>query len=276
MTTARLLALFAHPDDESFGPGATLARYAHTGAEVHVCTVTDGAAGVQEEAACDGAGETSLAAVRQQELACACRVLGASLHLLGYRDSGMEGSPDNRHPRSLYQAPLDEAAQRVWDTIQDIRPHVIITHDPTGGYFHPDHIKVNHAMQRALACHRDGDGWQPQRVYYTVIPASSVRWFLIALRLRGQDPSHFGANRDIDLTQVGVPDSQVHVRLDVRRYVGLKEEASACHCSQGGDRHRSRLPAWLRDYLARHETFAQAFPAGAGRHHDLLAGIALA
>ncbi|MDQ7028715.1 MAG: PIG-L family deacetylase, partial [Ardenticatenia bacterium] len=110
--TRKLLGIFAHPDDESFGPGGTLAKYAREGVEVHVCTVTDGAAGSSAPDVRVPDGET-LAQLRLRELECACKELGAHLHILGYRDSGMEGSPDNRHPASLYQADLDTVAEDV-------------------------------------------------------------------------------------------------------------------------------------------------------------------
>jgi LmbE family N-acetylglucosaminyl deacetylase len=282
----RLLAIFAHPDDESFGPGGTLARYARQGVEVHVCTVTDGAAGARRSKV-ERRGEVpSLAHLRQQELACACRVLGVHLRTLGYRDSGMEGAPDNQHPESLYQADLDQVACDLAREISLVRPHVVLTHDPTGGYFHPDHVRVNHAVRRAWA--RTGDAnaypmlraegyapWQPARLYYTVIPRAALKGFLRLLRLLRRDPRHFGQNKDVDLTQVGVPDERIHVRLDVKPYVSLKEWASACHKSQGGAGALRAMPAFLRRRFMRYEHFVQAEPPGAGPHGDLFEGLDL-
>src|SRR5512143_376893 len=104
LVNRRLLGIFAHPDDEAFGSGAMLARYSHTGVDVHVCTVTDGAAGTYDPQFLKDSGAATLADARRKELACACDALGVTLHTLRYRDSGMEGSPDNKHPDSLYQA----------------------------------------------------------------------------------------------------------------------------------------------------------------------------
>ncbi|GAP61938.1 hypothetical protein ARMA_0361 [Ardenticatena maritima] len=282
----RLLGIFAHPDDESFGPGATLAKYAREGVDVHVCIVTDGAAGTWDPQAADEAEHASLAEVRRRELECACRALGATLHQFGYRDSGMEGAPDNKHPDSLYQADLDEVAHDIVRLVREVRPHVIITHDPTGGYFHPDHIKVNHAVQRAWARMGDPDAyrdllaegyepWQPARLYYTVIPRSRIKWFIRILRLRGQDPRRFGRNGDIDLTRLGVPDDEIHVRLYVEPYLDVKEQASACHRSQGGGGAARWLPRWFQRRSMRYDFYVQAQPPNATPHDDLFAGLDL-
>ena len=167
MDRPRLLAIFAHPDDESFGPGGALACYAAQGVEVHVCTVTDGAAGSHETNAPSGPENPSLATLRRSELACACQVLGVHLHTLDYRDSGMQGAADNQHPHSLYQAALDGVARELVHVMRQVRPHVVLTHDPSGGYFHPDHIKVSRAVSRAweLAGSDGNASWQPSRLF---------------------------------------------------------------------------------------------------------------
>jgi LmbE family N-acetylglucosaminyl deacetylase len=286
MVQPRLLAVFAHPDDESFGPGGTLAKYARHGAEVHVCIVTDGAAGSYDRDAAVEGERGSLAQLRRQELACACEVLGVQLHTLDYGDSGMEGMPENRHPDSLYQAELEDVAQDVARVMWEVRPHVVITHDPGGGYAHPDHIKVNQAVWRAWdkmgeawafpGLRAEGlSPWQPERLYFTAIPRSLVKWFVRIIRLFRRDPRRFGQNRDIDLTQVGVEEEQIHVRLDVGAFLEIKERASACHKSQGGGGAPRMLPEFVQRRLLRHEYFVQAWPAGGRRHRDLFEGLNL-
>jgi LmbE family N-acetylglucosaminyl deacetylase len=279
-----LLAILAHPDDESFGIGGTLARYVRQGVEVHLCTVTDGAAGAYDENM-GRAGETpSLARLRREELECACQVLGVHLHTMDYRDSGMQGTPDNQHPDSLYQADLDDVAHRLVRIVSQTRPHVVITHDATGGYFHPDHIKVHQAVRRAWARLANAeapsplgaegyDAWQPQRLYASAIPRSALKWLIFMVRLRGQDARRFGQNHDVDLTRVGIPDQEIQVRLDVGRYVRVKEEASACHRSQGGAGAQRWLPAFLRRRFMRYEFLVQLEPPGAGPHRDLFEGL---
>lgn len=286
MSPRRLLAVLAHPDDESFGPGGTLAKYAREGAEVHVCIVTDGASGsTVPDTALAEEGET-LADLRRRELACACQVLSVQLHTLDYRDSGMEGAPDNKHPRSLYQADLADVATHLLRVIGETRPHVVVTHDPSGGYFHPDHIRVNHAVRRAWAMLQDAESaprravtdgslWQPQKLYYSVVGRSSLRWYVWLLRLSGRDPRRYGRRGDVDLTQVGVPDRSIHVRIDVWPYLDIKQRAAACHLSQGGGSARWRSgPRWLRNRALRYEYFVQAYPAGARRHRDLFQNVA--
>jgi LmbE family N-acetylglucosaminyl deacetylase len=285
MASRTLLGVFAHPDDESFGPGGTLAKYAREGVDVHVCIVTDGASGSTVPDAAAPGELSSLAELRQHELACACDVLGVHLHTLNYRDSGMEGSADNRHPRSLYQADLHTVACQLVSLLEKVRPQVVVTHDPSGGYFHPDHIRVNHAVRRAWSLLQDagsgvgsnGSGsraWTPQRLYYTVIPRSTLRWYLLLLRLQGQNPRRYGRQGDVDLTQVGVPDRSIHVRLDVEAYRSIKEKAGACHTSQGGGSRRWRTgPRWLRRRSMGFEYFVQAHPQPAQKHHELFEGI---
>ncbi|HBY99641.1 MAG: PIG-L family deacetylase [Ardenticatenaceae bacterium] len=278
-----LLGIFAHPDDESFGTGGTLSRYAREGVDVHVCIVTDGAAGSCDESML--AGYSSLAERRVGELACAAKTLGVTLHTLGYRDSGMEGSPDNKHAGCLYQADLDEVARDLVRLVREVQPEVILTHDPTGGYFHPDHIRVNHAVTRAFARAADPaayptllaegyEPWQPQRLYYTAMPRTLIRWGVRILRLLRKDPTRVGRNGDIDLTRLGVPDEQIHVRLRIGPYLAIKEAASACHTSQGGRSAIFRwLPAVVRQRLFGFETFTQAYPPNPTSHDDLFAGI---
>jgi LmbE family N-acetylglucosaminyl deacetylase len=273
----RLLGIFAHPDDESFGAGGTLARYARSGVEVHVCTVTDGASGSYDEAFLKASSASTLAELRRRELECACQVLGVRLWQLGYRDSGMEGSPDNQHPASLCQAELNDVARDLVRLIRQVRPHVVVTHEPSGGYFHPDHVKVNRATHRAMevvaephTCpslmNEAHTPWQPARLYYLVVPRSIILWFMFMLILSGRNPRRFGNNRDVDLTKLGVPNNRIHVRLDVRPYLGIKEQASACHRSQGGGAH---WPAFLGRRAMSYEHFVRAFPPGARRHPDL-------
>lgn len=276
----RLLAIVAHPDDESFGVGGTLAKYAAEGVEVHVCVATDGAAGSTDEKFLEG--YESLAQRRAQELLNAARVLGATLHLLPFGDSGMEGSPENQHPDSLYQAPLETVTCEVVRVIREVRPQVVITHDPTGGYFHPDHIKLNQAV--TLAWGRAGDpaaypelglpAWQPTRLFWPVFSRKWLKWAIRFLRVARQDPEHFGRNKDIDMTRLGVADEDVHTRVDIRPYMAVKAEAGQQHASQGGGGPPTgRLPAFLQRRWFGTESYTQAQPPTPLVAHDLFEGI---
>ena len=95
------------------------------------------------------------------------------------------------------------------------------------------------------------------------------------MRLLRRDPQRIGQNKDIDLTRVGAPEDQIHVRLDVGEYLAVKEKASACHTSQGGGRDLRWVPRIIRRRILRHEHFVQAYPKRARRHNDLFDGLDL-
>jgi len=269
-----LLAILAHPDDESFGPGGTLARYAAEGVEVHICTLTDGAAGTAD-LNCEDCleGYQDLAERRRGELECAVEILGGTLHFFNYRDSGMAGDEANKDPAAFIKQPLAKVAERLVRLMRQLRPDAILTHDDTGGYFHPDHIYAHEATLAAYhTAYQDEKG--APGLYCSVIPRTVVRYFSWLGRLMGQDPTRFGRNNDIDLTRIGKPADQIHVRVNVRKFLPTKEAASACHSSQGGGSERSegdssslrrRLASWLINRLGKVELFQQIYPPPAGR-----------
>lgn len=281
MKKRSLLAILAHPDDESFGPGGTLARYAAEGVDVHIAIATDGAAG--SVATGHEAAREKLAEVRAQELQTAVRILGGTLHTLGYRDSGYIGDPANEHPDAFVQSDEQEAVSRVVRLIREIRPQVIITHDETGGYFHPDHIQCWKITVPAF--HAAGDPaqfpeigpapYQPERLYFSALPNTWIKFFVFLFRLRGQDPTKFGRNQDIDMTRVGVERKNLHAFISYRDYWDVKREASAAHASQGGGNALSWLPKSVQKLLLARDTFIRAYPPvpDGYREKDLFAGI---
>jgi LmbE family N-acetylglucosaminyl deacetylase len=284
MTSAgrRLLAVLAHPDDESFGIGGTLARYADEGVDVHIAIATDGVAG----SVAGGYEHTlqELAAVRRKELDAAIKILGGTLHMLGYRDSGYIGDPANQHPDAFINSDPEEAIGRVVALIREIRPQVVITHDETGGYYHPDHIhcwKITTAAWEAA-----GDPsrypeigpvpYRPQRLYHTAFSNRMVKVFSFLMRLRGQDPKRAGRNKDIDWTKIGIEPRRLHAHIDYRRYWDAKRAAGAAHPSQGGGASRSRLlPEPVQRRFLATETFIRAYPPAQDgyREYDLFAGV---
>lgn len=270
-SSRRLLGIFAHPDDESFGPGATLARYADEGVEVHVLTVTDGAAGDLLSSLPPGV--DSLADLRKRELHCSAQVLGATaMHTMAYRDSGMAGTPANQDPDCLLQADRDTVVRQLGGVIRALQPQVVITHDSTGVYFHPDHIRT---WELATAAFQDaGDPtklsdlpWKPyapQSLYYVVVPRSRVTNTVLLARLSLKDPRRWGRNGDVDLTRLGIPDKDIQVEIDVRSYLEHKARATACHRSQGGDNRRpgllSRIIQKRIGGVSKWDYFVQAYP----------------
>lgn len=262
-----LLAVLAHPDDESYGMGGTLAMYAARGVDVHVAIATDGAAGsVDERWQGD---RTRLAEARAKELEAATKILGATLHRLGYRDSGYIGDPANQHPDAFIQADLQEATGRVVKLIRELRPNVVVTHDETGGYFHPDHIMCYKITTPAFFAAGDPaqypeigpEPYQPERLYYTAFPNTRVKMMIRLMRLRGMDPTKGGRNKDIDFTRIGVPPEKLTTTINYRPYWDAKVLASAQHGSQGGGTSFFRLlPVWLQKILFAKETYMRAYP----------------
>lgn len=280
----RLLACLAHPDDESFGPGGTLALYASRGVEVHLVCATNGDVGTVDPEFLRGFED--VAALRQAELDCAIQALGIhKLHMLDYRDSGMPGSEENKHRQALASAPLSEVADRLVRIIRAVRPQVVFTFDSIGGYFHPDHIRMHEATLKAF--HAAGDAsrlpdvtpvYQPQKLYYHTF---SRRWLKLAVRmmpLLGQDPTRWGRNDDIDLTKVSKHDFDIHATIDVTEALEAKEMAAACHASQREDADsRGGLLSWIREMLNQRENFSRAFPPADDdvQEEDLFEGVDL-
>jgi N-acetyl-1-D-myo-inositol-2-amino-2-deoxy-alpha-D-glucopyranoside deacetylase len=275
----RLLAVFAHPDDETFGAGGTLALYARRGAEVHLVCATRGEVG---EAPPDLKGFPDVGSMREAELRCAAGILGlADIRFLGYRDSGMPGSPDNFHPKAFAAAPLAETARAVARIIREVRPQVVVTFDPIGGYRHPDHIAAHRATVEAFRLAADPecvlDGAKPyssQKLYFHTFPHAFLRWGVRLLRLLGRDPSHFGKNRDIDLAALVNVDYPIHAKIDIGPVLETKQEASACHSSQGGGGMASSQ-LWITRLFGASESFTRAYPLPppARLERDLFEGV---
>ena len=148
-----LLFVGAHPDDETFGAGGTLARYAASGTRVYLACATRGEVGAADPEYMKG--YATVGEMRWGELKCAAGILGlADVIYLGYRDSGMPGSEDNKHPNALAAAPIEQVAGRIVKIIRELQPEVVITFDPIGGYRHPDHVAVHNATVKAFAAAR--------------------------------------------------------------------------------------------------------------------------
>ncbi|WP_299027251.1 PIG-L deacetylase family protein [uncultured Thermanaerothrix sp.] len=284
MDKPRLLAVLAHPDDETFGIGGTLAYYARRGVEVFLICATRGEAGDVSPEFLQGYG--SVAERREAELRCAAGKLGlAGVYFLDYRDSGMPGSADNRHPRALINAPLEEVARKIAAVIRRLRPQVVVTFDPIGGYRHPDHIAIHQATVRAfdVAAQPDpelevqaGPPYRPAKLYFHIIPRTLLRLTVRWLQLTGRDPHRFGRNKDIDLAAIAEVEFPTDAVVNYAEVATIRDEAAICHASQGGS---GLTGGWLgrlfRRWVAR-ETFMRAYPPHTnGRvEHDLFEGIA--
>jgi mycothiol S-conjugate amidase len=175
----RLMAVHAHPDDESSKGAATMARYAREDVEVMVATMTGGERGSVLNPAMDRPEVLAdLPRIRREEMARAREILGVEQRFLGFADSGLpEGDPKPPLPEGSFGlVPLPEAAASLVRLVREFRPHVMLTYDETGGYPHPDHIKTHQVAVEAFEAAADpdryreagGEPWQPLKMYYFV------------------------------------------------------------------------------------------------------------
>jgi len=265
----RLLVAFAHPDDESFGPAGTIIHYASQGVAVHYVCATRGEAGYVDPELLDG--YDSVAELRTEELWCASQHLGLTgLHILDYHDSGMENTPENQNPACLLQAPLEDVAEKIVRLIRQIQPPVVVTFDPTGGYFHPDHVKMHQAT--TLAFHAAGDPerfpdqierdlvpYQPQKLYYVAFPRGLLKLVAKILPLFGQDPATLGRNKDINLRRIADVEQEVTTKIKVARHFEAGQQAVRCYASQTSDAG-IRLPRFISKWLFRVDRYTRAVP----------------
>ena len=180
----------------------------------------------------------------------------------------MPGSTEYGHPLSLVEAPVDEVAEKVAHLMREIKPQVVLTFDPIGGYRHPDHIHIQRAAVNAFQLAGDvnfEDGlppFKPTRLYFHTISRRFLRVAVRLLQLMRRDPSKWGQNQDIDLTSLAVEDFPVHAKIKYPKVEERKEAASACHASQGGGRFVSPPIAWILRLFAGSatDTFMQAYP----------------
>ncbi|MEV8091844.1 N-acetyl-1-D-myo-inositol-2-amino-2-deoxy-alpha-D-glucopyranoside deacetylase [Streptomyces nigra] len=174
----RLLLVHAHPDDESINNGVTMATYAADGARVTLVTCTLGEHGEVIPAGLRHLTGAALGQYRLGELTAAMRELGVEdFRQLGgagrYEDSGMMGTADNDDPACLWQADLDEAARALVDVILEVRPQVLVTYDPNGGYGHPDHIQAHRVAMRGAELAAEA-GWRIPKIYWNRVPRTAV------------------------------------------------------------------------------------------------------
>ena len=263
-----ILAVLAHPDDETFGLGGTLALYARRGVSVQLVCATRGEVGEIDPEYREKL--NSPACLRTQELRCAADTLGIdTIHFLNYRDSGMPGSPDNAHPQALAAQPIEKVAREVAHLIRQIRPEVVLTFDPIGGYRHPDHIAIQRATVRGFDLASDPDfpdpeglaPFQPHKLLFHTMNRTFLKISVWVMRLIGQDPRQFGRNKDIDLVSLTEVDFPTHIKINFREVREVKAQAAACHASQGG----AAMNKGVRGLVGRlfggyNDTYMQAFP----------------
>ena len=264
--TKIILAVLAHPDDESFGLGGTLALYASKGYDTYLICATRGEVGTVDEEHLNGFKD--IAELRTVELQRAAKILNLKdVFLLGYRDSGMPGTEENKHPDAQINHSIDEVAGKVVRYIRELKPDIVITFDPIGGYKHPDHIHIHKATVLAFekadnaSFHPEaGLPFKPRALYYQVFPRRTLRLMVRLMPLFGKDPTKFGRNQDINLKELAEVDFPVHVRVDITSVANIKQEAGRQHVSQGGMQMRRGWMGFMTRLFGEREEFMRAYP----------------
>lgn len=294
MPERRLLLVHAHPDDETIGTGAVMAKYAHEGVGVTLVTCTLGEEGeilVPGLAHLAADQDDGLGAHRRTELADAMAVLGVTdWRLLGgpgrFRDSGMVGMPSNERPEAFARADLLEAATELVAVIREVRPQVLVTYDDFGGYGHPDHIQAHRvamyaAMLAEAASFRPdlGAAWTIDKIYWSAFPREVVRRGIEALREAGETTG-FAAMDPHDIPFV-VDDELVTTAVPAQAYLDRKMDALRAHATQvavDGDFFALSNNLGSEALGIEYFRLVKGLPAGPldenGRETDLFAGVA--
>ena len=233
MSTKRLLGLFAHPDDEGSISGALL-KYSTSGVETGLVCATRGEVGEIADPAL--ATPENLGQVREGEMRAAAEVLGVhNLWFLGYRDSGMAGTPENQDPRAFAQANAAEVVGNLVAIIRQFRPQVMVTFDESGAYGHPDHIAIYryttsafYAAADAVQYPEHGPAHMVSKLYYTAFPRSFVREMGTWL----QSQNYEGSFSNLDPEKLGIPDEQISVWLNVEPWLETKNRSWSMHRTQ--------------------------------------------
>lgn len=243
----RILLSHAHPDDESCATGGTIAKYVAEGAHVTVVTCTRGEQGkiaVAELAHLGADQQDRLGERRSAELRNALAALGAEDHrYLGgegrYRDSGRMGGPSNHRPDAFWQADLDEAGGQLAEVLREVRPHVVVTYDPNGGYGHPDHIQTHRVTMRAIELASDrgaavpGESWDVPKLYWCAVPRELIRSELIALKREESNHPYMWVDTDLSEYPDGVHDDrEITTELNISPHLEAKRQALAAHQTQ--------------------------------------------
>ncbi|MCT1921924.1 mycothiol conjugate amidase Mca [Brevibacterium luteolum] len=239
----RMLAVHAHPDDESSKGAATTALYTSLGARVMIATMTGGEAGdILNPALLNSpAARRDIAGLRRDEMAAAAEVLGAEHRWIGFVDSGLpEGDPATETPHgSFYQVPTDVAARPLVHLIRSFRPHVLTTYDERGGYPHPDHIKNHIVSMTAVEQAADaavnpelGEPWQVQKVYYNM-DLSPRKWLAIHEKMtaEGHD-SPFSDMLEKYRSRDGERNSWLTARIACGQMLERSDRALLSHATQ--------------------------------------------
>ncbi len=263
MATGGLLAIYAHPDDETFGLGGTMALYAERGVPVTMICATRGEVG--EIAKGSDATPETLGAYREQELRDAMAILGVhDVRFLEFRDSGMAGTPENADPRALHNASSESVVAPLVAVIRERQPDVICTWDESGGYGHPDHVAVHYHATTAFHAAADaarypdaGPAWATAGLFYTAIPMEEWGRMMEEMRKQGIAMPDFADDDEI----ARLPRVTPNCVIDVAPYFERKMQAMLAHSTQiTADDPFMRMPENLQRSFFGREFFHRVHP----------------
>jgi mycothiol S-conjugate amidase len=241
----RLMAVHAHPDDESSKGAATMARYVRSGADVLVCTLTGGERGDILNKAMDRPEiRANLTAVRREEMARAREILGVRQRFLGFTDSGLpEGDPPPPLPEGSFALQkLEDAAEPLVRAVREFRPHVMLTYDENGGYPHPDHVMTHQVSVEAFDAAADpdrypgsGEPWQPLKLYYFV-SFHKARFTALheEMERRGLESPYaeWFKRWDDEDRAASRPELEITTRIPCADFFGIRDQALIAHATQ--------------------------------------------
>lgn len=220
-TGTRVVAVFAHPDDEAFTIGGVLSAFTDRGATVTLICATRGEEG--EIAHPSMATPENLGTVREQELRDAAAILGIhDVRFLDYRDSGMFGTGSNEHPSAFIQQSTEQVGAQLVAIFQEIRPDIVFTFSEEGAYLHPDHIHIHESVVAASKL-------APELVPHLYFSSFPREFFL---ELANQDHGAFAGMTEERRNRMGQPLAAFTLVADVEPFVGRKTQAFAAHKTQ--------------------------------------------
>jgi LmbE family N-acetylglucosaminyl deacetylase len=235
-----LMAVHAHPDDESNSTGGTLARYSAEGIRTVLVTCTNGEYGDAPghiKPGEDGHDPDDVARIRLGELEVATAALGVtSVETLGYRDSGMQGWPANEHPDAFHTQPDDVVTARLVALMEQYQPQVVVTYFANSGYNHPDHLKAHDITERAVK-----DSGIPRKLYLIARPRSYrermrevAEEYGLEMQLPTPPPPDPNAapTTEAPPRPFGVDDELITTHIDASAYAAQKRAALGAHLSQ--------------------------------------------
>jgi mycothiol S-conjugate amidase len=240
----RMMAVHAHPDDESSKGAATMARYVDEGVDVLVVTLTGGERGSILNPAMDRPEVLAdLANIRRAEMEEAERILGVRHCWLGFVDSGLpEGDPLPPLPEGCFAIqPIEVAAAPLVEIVRRERPHVMVTYDENGGYPHPDHVMCHRVSVEAFEAAGDpdrypgtGEPWQPLKLYYHwTFHLARIQALHDAMLARGLESPYTERLAEwVANTDASVQAHRVTTRVPCADYFGVREDALRAHATQ--------------------------------------------